>query len=155
MWVQSLPCTATVRRDGSMHAAIARLLRQPIRLLLLVTVLTLRFLLAVYLWRWHSRRSPRASALQTHTSQPKAQRVVCQRCTAMSATAEFCRYMLTGACIWRFNKTHIGGATLRQFFWWSKSAANNRHSTSDQWPISYNIRIEDKQKSLCDVCTIQ
>jgi len=36
-----------------------------------------------------------------------------------------------------------------------KPAADDRRSTSDLWPISYNIGIADKQKSLCDVCNIQ
>ena len=48
-----------------------------------------------------------------------------------------------------------GGATPK-FLAWTKCAADDRRSTSDLWPISHNTGIGewDKQKSLCDVCTI-
>jgi len=34
-----------------------------------------------------------------------------------------------------------------KIFGWAKSAAYDRRSTSDVWPITHNIGIGDKQKS--------
>jgi len=42
-----------------------------------------------------------------------------------------------------------------KMFGWVKSAADDRRSTSDLWPLSDNVGIADKQKSLCDVSNIQ
>jgi len=54
-------------------------------------------------------------------------------------------------------QTHYRGRHAK-IFGRSKYAAptgDDRRSTSDLWPISHNIGIGDKQKSLCDVCKIQ
>jgi len=47
--------------------------------------------------------------------------------------------------------TPIGGATPKFLGGWAKSAAYDRRSTSNLWPITHNIGIWDKQKS-CGMC---
>ena len=49
--------------------------------------------------------------------------------------------------------THLNRSWGRhaKIFGWAKSAAHDRRSTSDLWPISHNIGIVDKQKSIVPI----